>query len=174
IYWDVAHTDTLVEYLLTHPADCCILFSDKNIGNLTSQPKETTTKPSGHTKRDIHAIIAKAIFEGDLTYGGGYNKIPDKLQVSVDVVNSQTDSLKSTYWKHYGIFKQSGGGVVPSHPQYPNLLDTFTWLSMIIAEFPYYEDLHSLWKGDPSYSPNVISSEPKKNHAGGSLSLVKD
>ncbi|KAF8833047.1 hypothetical protein BDN67DRAFT_986288 [Paxillus ammoniavirescens] len=121
IHWDVTHTNTLVEYLLIHPADCHILFSDKNTGNLTPQPQTTTTKPSGHTKKDIQAVVAKVIFEGDMSYGEGYHKIPDKFQVRE--------------------------------------------LSPAIHNI-------QIFLGNPSYDPDHISSELKKNHAEGFLSLV--
>ncbi|KAF9230970.1 hypothetical protein BU15DRAFT_68731 [Melanogaster broomeanus] len=124
----------LMEYLLIHLVDCHVLFNDKHTGN--------TKKSSGHTKKDIQAVITKIIFEHDSAYAEAYQATPDK-------------------------FQQSGKGIVPSHPKYSNLLE------IVNAKFPYYNDLHSLWEGNPSYNPDLVSSKPKKNHAEDFLSLVK-
>ncbi|KAF9232943.1 hypothetical protein BU15DRAFT_80663 [Melanogaster broomeanus] len=166
VYWDhvPARTDTLVEYLLTHPADCHVLFNDKNTGNTTSKPQEIVEKPSGRTKKDIQAVIAKIIFEHDSAYAEAYQATPDKFQVCV---GNRLTTLKATYRKYRARFKQSGEGIIPGHPKYSNLLET------VNAEFPYYDDLHALWEGNPSYDPDLVSSEPKKNHAEDFLSLVK-
>jgi hypothetical protein len=84
VYWEhvPARTDNLLDYLLKHPADCNILFHDKHTG--TSAPAlPSDARPSGRSKKDVQAVIAKYIFEHDSVYSEAYKADPDKFQVCV-------------------------------------------------------------------------------------------
>ncbi|KAF9230417.1 hypothetical protein BU15DRAFT_69214 [Melanogaster broomeanus] len=102
-------------------------------------------------------------FEHDSVYSEAYKADPDKFQVCV---GNRLGTLKASYRKYRNRFKQSGEGVDPGDPRYANLLEVVT------TEFPYFSDLDSLWRGNPSYDANLISSAPNKNHAQDFLSSV--
>jgi len=80
IQWDNSHTDKLVNWLLTHPANSRILFSNKNTADLPPLPTE---QPLGHNKRDVQAIVSQAIFANDTEYQEMYAASPAKFQTSV-------------------------------------------------------------------------------------------
>ncbi|KAF9236800.1 hypothetical protein BU15DRAFT_76633 [Melanogaster broomeanus] len=156
-YWEhvPARTDCLLDYLLKHPADCHVLFHDKHTGTSTSV-LPSDARPSGRSKKDVQAVIAKYVFEHDSVYGEAYKANPDKFQVCV---GNRLGTLKTSYRKYCNRFKQLGEGINPGDPRYANLLEAVT------TEFPYFSDLDSLWRGNPSYDANLVSSAPNKNHA---------
>lgn len=80
IHWDNSCTDLLVNWLLTHPANFHVLFSNKNTANLPCLPTEW---PLVHTKKKAKSIIAQAIFANDTEYQRMYATSPAKFQVSV-------------------------------------------------------------------------------------------
>ncbi|KAF9232618.1 hypothetical protein BU15DRAFT_81024 [Melanogaster broomeanus] len=164
VYWEhvPARTDRLLDYLLKHPADYHVLFHDKHTGTSTSA-LPSDARPSGRSKKDVQAVIAKYVFKHDAVYGEAYKADPDKFQVCV---GNRLGTLKTSYRKYHNRFKQSGEGIDPGDPRYANLLEAVT------TEFPYFSDLNSLWHGNPSYDANLVSSAPNKNHAQDFLSAV--
>ncbi|KIN95362.1 hypothetical protein M404DRAFT_34196 [Pisolithus tinctorius Marx 270] len=84
INWDTPRTEILVQWLLSHPANCRILFSDKNSGDLPPSLSSTSTeRPVGHNKKEVQAMITQAIFEDDSVYKDMYTASAAKFQVSV-------------------------------------------------------------------------------------------
>ncbi|KIO14035.1 hypothetical protein M404DRAFT_18293 [Pisolithus tinctorius Marx 270] len=148
INWDTPCTEILVQWLLSHPANCRILFSNKNSGDLPPSLSSTSTeRPVGHNKKEVQAMITQAVFEDDCIY---------------------KDMLKASYRKCRVRFKQSGEGIIPGHPKFANLHD------VVLNSFPWYDDLHSIWQGNPSFDPEPFNSEPNKNHAEGFLAVIQN
>ncbi|KIN94667.1 hypothetical protein M404DRAFT_34841 [Pisolithus tinctorius Marx 270] len=144
INWDIPRTDILVNWLLTHPANRRILFSDKIT---TVSPPSPDEGPVGHNKKEVQAIIAEVIFKNDPYY---------------------KDMLKGSYCKCRACFKQSGEGIMPGHASYANLHQA------VLDTLPWYDDLHSIWQGNPSFDSDLINSEPDKNHAEDFLAIVQN
>ncbi|KIO05092.1 hypothetical protein M404DRAFT_25706 [Pisolithus tinctorius Marx 270] len=166
INWDTPHTEILVQWLLSHPANCRILFSDKNSGDLPPSLSSTSTeRPVGHNKKEVQAMIAQAVFEDDSVYKDMYTASAAKFQVSV---GNRLNTLKASYRKCRARFKQSGEGIIPGHPKFANLHD------VVLNSFPWYDDLHSIWQGNPSFDPEPFNSEPNKNHAEGFLAVIQN
>ena len=63
IIWDENQVRKLVTWIVDHPADRRILYGDRNQSG--SAPPLSNECPSGKQKKDIHAAIAKHIFEGE-------------------------------------------------------------------------------------------------------------
>ncbi|KIN96838.1 hypothetical protein M404DRAFT_32885 [Pisolithus tinctorius Marx 270] len=144
INWDIPRTNILVNWLLTHPANQRILFSDKIT---TISPPSPDEGPVGHNKKEVQAIIAKVIFKNDPYY---------------------KDMLKGLYCKCCAHFKQSGEGIMPDHASYTNLHQA------ILNTLPWYNDLHSIWQGNPSFNSDPINSELDKNHTEDFLAIVQN
>lgn len=72
-------TDTLVNYLTTHPSDCRVLFYSE--GKKKMSPADDN--PSGKDKGDIYGVIAQLIFAQHIKYGPAYHQNPKKFRDSV-------------------------------------------------------------------------------------------
>ncbi|KIO00026.1 hypothetical protein M404DRAFT_29854, partial [Pisolithus tinctorius Marx 270] len=162
INWDVPRTDILVNWLLTHPANRRILFSDKIT---TVSPPSPDEGPVGHNKKEVQAIIAEVVFKNDPYYKDMYMAGPAKFQVSV---GNRITTLKGSYRKCRARFKQSGEGIMPGHASYANLHQA------VLNTLPWYDDLHSIWQGNPSFDSDPINSEPDKNRAEDFLAIVQN
>jgi hypothetical protein len=46
-------------------------------------------------------------------------------------------------------------------------------IERVSINFPWYDALDALWKGNPSFAPKTISSVPGVDHAGGMAALTK-
>ncbi|KIO03306.1 hypothetical protein M404DRAFT_145860 [Pisolithus tinctorius Marx 270] len=169
ISWDVPRTDILINWLLTHPTNQRILFSDKIT---TVSPPSPDKGPVGHNKKEVQAIIAEVIFKNDPYYKDMYMAGPAKL--------------KGSYRKCHACFKQSGEGIMPGHASYANLhhklsinLVGLQSLMCMITEavlntLPWYDDLHSIWQGNPSFDSDPINSELDKNCTEDFLAIVQN
>jgi len=81
ISWDAStRTDILVDWLLSHPSNQRILFSDKNLGGA---PPSSNEGPVGHNKKEVQSLIAEAVFKNDSQYKDAYAAAPAKFQASV-------------------------------------------------------------------------------------------
>jgi hypothetical protein len=78
IVWDQDHVQELVSWIVTHPTDRNILYHDRNQSG--SAPPSPNERPSGRQKKDIHAVIAKHIFEGKVS---DYTNDPEQYATSV-------------------------------------------------------------------------------------------
>jgi hypothetical protein len=79
IIWGETRVQELVSWLVTRPADRNILYHDRN----QSGPAPSLSpdqRPSGKQKKDIHAAIAKHIFDGR---DSEYSNDPDRYTTSV-------------------------------------------------------------------------------------------
>ena len=95
IVWDETHVQELVSWLMTRPADRHILYHDHNPTGSTP-PFPPSERPSGKQKKDVHAAIAKHIFEGkDHEYTNG----PDRHNVT-SVSNQLTACI---YTVHFSL-----------------------------------------------------------------------
>ncbi|KIN98422.1 hypothetical protein M404DRAFT_97961, partial [Pisolithus tinctorius Marx 270] len=141
INWDTPHTEILVQWLLSHPANCRILFSDKNSGDLPPSLSSTSTERLvGHNKKEVQAMITQAIFEDDSIYKDMYTASAAKFQVSMG--------------------NQCRGLCVHT--------------DVVLNNFPWYDNLHSIWPGNPSFDPKPFNSEPNKNYAEGFLAVIQN
>ncbi|KAI5987280.1 hypothetical protein EDD15DRAFT_2372436 [Pisolithus albus] len=159
VQWDATHTKQLITWLLTHAADCHILFHDKNTRESSHAPPAAPgDKPSGHNK--VCLAIASHIFANDPVYSGQWAINSNRFQVSV--MNCLV-SLKGKYHEHAKSLSQTGAGVAPR---------TDNLCEMIINSFPHFKDLDSIWRGNPSFNARPFTSDQQMNCAEDMLSLV--
>ncbi|KIK72513.1 hypothetical protein PAXRUDRAFT_180520, partial [Paxillus rubicundulus Ve08.2h10] len=149
-------TSKLVTWLIDHPVDCIVLFSDDK-----SAPRPQG-KPSGRTKQDICAVIAEVIFKDDADWGQAFSTHPAKFTKPLLL------RLKKNYHNQAVKFTQTGNGVALDAEGHSNLLQA------VEKEFLWYSDLHGLWKGTPSYTPkSIINSTPGASGGTQLLALVQ-
>ncbi|KAI6021075.1 hypothetical protein EDC04DRAFT_2939419 [Pisolithus marmoratus] len=154
INWDIPHTEKLVQWLLTHPANCRILFSDKNLGDLLPLPVE---RPMGHNK-EVQLIITEVVFGDDPVYKD--MQLPQYAESNL----LKESCTVQTIWGRDHTW--------PSEVCQSSLLCMHT--EAVLSNFPWYDDLHSIWQGNPSFDPEPINSEPNKNHAEGFLAIIQN
>ncbi|KIK76746.1 hypothetical protein PAXRUDRAFT_90338, partial [Paxillus rubicundulus Ve08.2h10] len=154
----------LVRWLVDHPVDCVILFSeDKGAPRPEGQA-------SGKTKQEIYSVIAWIVFEKDDKYGKVFESHPTKF---TDAVQNRLTTLKKMYRDQAHKFHQTGNGVAPKEisegdAEYNNLLDA------VLTDFPWFSDLYGLWKGIPSFSPKAaITATPGLRRGAQLLSIIK-
>ncbi|KIK76922.1 hypothetical protein PAXRUDRAFT_835175 [Paxillus rubicundulus Ve08.2h10] len=157
-------TSKMVQWLVDHPVDCIVLFlEDKS----TPCPQG---QPSGSNKQEIYGVTAKIVFNGDLEYRGLFMLQPEKFS---EVVQNHIGISKRLYYDQAKNFQQTGNGIAPTEisegdPEYNNLLES------VLEAFPWYMDLHGLWKGIPSISLKAaINSTLGISHGAQLLSIVK-
>ncbi|KAI6156379.1 hypothetical protein EDD17DRAFT_1764350 [Pisolithus thermaeus] len=161
VQWDATCTDQLITWLLTHATDRHIPFHDKNTGESShAPPAAPSDKPSSHNKKEVHLAITSHIFANDPVYSRQWAANSDRFQVSV---MNHLVSLKDKYRKHVKSLSQTGAGVAPG---------TDNLHKMIINSFPHFEDLDSIWRGNPSFDARPFTSDQQMNHAEDMLSLV--
>ncbi|KAF9231658.1 hypothetical protein BU15DRAFT_68155 [Melanogaster broomeanus] len=77
VHWETAIApgcmSKMVQWLVDHPVDCIILFSEDKS---TPCPQG---QPYGSNKQEIYGVIAKIIFDGDPEYGGLFMLQPAKF-----------------------------------------------------------------------------------------------
>ncbi|KAI6098843.1 hypothetical protein EDD16DRAFT_1718331 [Pisolithus croceorrhizus] len=136
--------------------------------NLTVLFSEDKNAPKPHgrphsTKLDVYGAIADAMFKDDVKYADSYVSTPHKFH---DSVAHRLEHLKSKYHEYAAWFVQTGNGVdhciLGTGPAYDNIL-----------EFPWFSDLHGLWRAIPSYSAKPITSTPGIQCDAQLLSLVQ-
>ncbi|KIK95825.1 hypothetical protein PAXRUDRAFT_139847, partial [Paxillus rubicundulus Ve08.2h10] len=140
IVWETATntgcTSKMVKWLVDHPVDCIVLFSEDKS---TPCPEG---RASGRTKLEICAVIAELIFKDDQDYALLFALHAAKI-------------CQSCYHEQAVKFTQTGNGIAPDAEGHSNLLQA------VKKEFPWYSDLHSLWGGISSYTPKaLINSVP--------------
>ncbi|KAN0098044.1 hypothetical protein V8E55_002490 [Tylopilus felleus] len=164
ISWEGGHTDTLVTWIISRPADRHVLYHNRYSSSSTLPP--SGDKPSGKNKKEVAAIIAQHIFRKDPEHSVQFAADPAKYTTSV--IN-QLSALKSKYRDQHARFKSTGSGVAPpdngNNP--PNLHED------VIATFPYYKELHTVWGGVPSFDSQLVSSKPKVNHTENLLKIMQ-
>ena len=82
IVWEGRRTDQLVEWITTHIADRHILFHDRSTSTSASRPPPGD-KPSGKSKKEVSAVIARHIFASDPDHLSLYAADPSKYVTSV-------------------------------------------------------------------------------------------
>ncbi|KAI6167903.1 hypothetical protein EDD17DRAFT_1750456 [Pisolithus thermaeus] len=75
-------------------------------------------------------------------------------------------SLKDKYCEHVKSLNQMGVGVAPGASNLCVLAE------MIISVFPHFEDLNSIWRGNPSFDAQPFTSNQQMNCSEDMLSLV--
>ncbi|KAF8835632.1 hypothetical protein BDN67DRAFT_984497, partial [Paxillus ammoniavirescens] len=155
------HTSKLVRWLADHPVDYVVLFSgDKG-----------APRPEGRASESI----------GDI---GTFPLPPFTYSIT-----RLRYSLKKKYCDQARKFHQTGNGVAPKEisegdAEYNNLLGTFfsttsttsvnSRADAVLADFPWFSDLHGLWKGIPLFSPKAaITATPSVRHGAQLLSIIK-
>ncbi|KIK14354.1 hypothetical protein PISMIDRAFT_117199 [Pisolithus microcarpus 441] len=151
----------MVKWLVDHPADCVMLFSeDKNAPKSHGRPHST--------KLDVYGAIADAVFKDDTKYATSYVSTPNKFR---DSVAHRLEHLKSKYREYAARFVQTGNGidhrVLETGPAYDNVLQR------VLSEFPWFSDLHGLWRAIPSYSAKPVTSVPGVCRGTQLLSLIQ-
>ena len=85
ISWDAdpSHSEKLVIWLISHPADHHILCHDHAGNSSTAPTLSSSDKPFGRNKKDVQAVIAEYIFEHDDIYAELYVLHPKNFTSSV-------------------------------------------------------------------------------------------
>ncbi|KIK74750.1 hypothetical protein PAXRUDRAFT_174753, partial [Paxillus rubicundulus Ve08.2h10] len=157
-------TSKLVKWLINHPVDCIVLFSK----NKSTPPPEG--RASGKTKVEICMVIAKVIFKDDGDWAETFKDHPAKISKAIQ---DQLGTLKKSYRKQVVKLMHTGNGVMLDAEGHMNLLHK-SHLFAVENEFPWYSDLHSLWRGIPSYTPKaIVNSMPGASHGTQLLALVQ-
>ncbi|KAG2358587.1 hypothetical protein BDR07DRAFT_1489255 [Suillus spraguei] len=141
-------TDVLVNYLMSHPADCRVLFYSK--GKKVMSP--INDSPSGLDKGQICSIITKVVFTDHPKYGHAYQENQKKFR---DAINNRINNLRTKYKKLKARFSDTGAGVM--------LLDgtvTNNLLDAVLLEFPWYMELNGIWHSNPSMTAKTHLSKP--------------
>ncbi|KIJ10159.1 hypothetical protein PAXINDRAFT_157696 [Paxillus involutus ATCC 200175] len=164
IVWETAtntgRTSKMVKWLVDHPVDCIVLFSEDKS---TPRPEG---RASGRTKLEICAVIAELVFKDDEDYGLLLTSHAAKF---AKAVQDRLATLKKAYCEQAVKVTQTGNGITPDTEGHSNLLQA------VEKEFPWYSDLHSLWRGIPSYTPKaVINSAPGASRGAQLLALVQN
>ncbi|KAG2150137.1 hypothetical protein BD769DRAFT_1381778 [Suillus cothurnatus] len=157
IRWETCegdHTDALIQFLETHPANCCMLFNESK---RMCDPVVSEPDPSGSQKGQVWAAIAKTIFAEDEEYKVMYAE--DNRKFALAVSNRLTQNIALALHR-------------------PALASTHLMLPVqkifeVSIDFPWYDALNALWKGNPSFAPKTILSAPGVDHAGGMAALTK-
>ncbi|KAF9504192.1 hypothetical protein BS47DRAFT_1368971 [Hydnum rufescens UP504] len=129
-------------------------------------------------KSDHHLALAEVIFKDDKVFGSEWIANPTQLATSV---SGRMDALKHDYKKYQSELNGTGGGVTTEQweddPDVANRIGkcllcslfsvfTNTLLSAEInKEFPWYDDLHAMWRDNPAYNPLVVTNVETKSSA---------
>ena len=199
IYWErFPHlTDSLLSWLLSHPADRTILFYDRRATQESGPPQE---KASGRHKKDIHAAIAQHLFSEDVVYSRTYASGPDRfasavqsrlvkyvhfLTVFILILTrhlqfereipypgwqTQIDWCWSGPWR--SEVPKPYGCVFLLSPLLPHFFLPF-YSEEICASFPHFVECHEMWHGNPSYDAPTFNSSSTTNRANDFLALVQ-
>ena len=81
ISWEGGHTDALVTWIISRPADCHVLYHNQYSFSSTLPP--SGDKPSGKNKKEVAAIIAQHIFRKDPEHSVQFVADPAKYTTSV-------------------------------------------------------------------------------------------
>ncbi|KIK82108.1 hypothetical protein PAXRUDRAFT_77678, partial [Paxillus rubicundulus Ve08.2h10] len=142
------HTSKLVKWLVDHPVDCIVLFSENK-----STP-QLEGRASGKTKVEICTVITEVIFKDDGNWAETFKDHPE--------------NLKKSYCEQVVKFTHTGNRVVLDPEGHMNLL----WA--VEKEFPWYSNLHRLWRGIPLYTPKaIVNSMPGASCGMQLLALVQ-
>ncbi|KIK35728.1 hypothetical protein CY34DRAFT_28982, partial [Suillus luteus UH-Slu-Lm8-n1] len=146
----------LIQFLEAHPADCRVLFNESKKHH---DPVIIEPNPSGSQKGHIWAAIACSIFEDDKEYKDMYAE--DNRKFALAVCN-HLGHLRMKYKKHHTRFTQTSTGINP--------LDA---TEQVLINFPWFDALDALWKGNLAFTPKTISSAPSIDHASNLAALTK-
>ncbi|KAF8836120.1 hypothetical protein BDN67DRAFT_984158 [Paxillus ammoniavirescens] len=157
IVWETStnpgHTSKPVKWLADHLVDCIVLFSEnKSIPWLEG-------RALGKMKVEICTVITKVIFKDNSDWAETFRDHPTKFSKGIQ---DRLGTLKKSYRKQAVKFTQTGNRV---------RLDAE---EAVETEFLWYSNLHSLWRGIPSYTPKVIvDSTPGASRGMQVLALVQ-
>ncbi|KIK38343.1 hypothetical protein CY34DRAFT_39373, partial [Suillus luteus UH-Slu-Lm8-n1] len=152
----------LIQFLEAHPADCRVLFNESKKHH---DPATVEPNPSGSQKGHIWAAIARSIFEDDEEYKDMYAE--DNRKFALAVCN-RLGHLRTKYKKHHARFTQTGAGINPLDATGAKNLR-----EQVLIDFPWFDALDALWKGNPAFAPKTISSVPGIDHASNLAALTK-
>ncbi|KAG2056059.1 hypothetical protein BDR06DRAFT_1006517 [Suillus hirtellus] len=146
----------VIEHLLAHPADCCLLFySDGKQTNIEGE------WPSGKDKLSVCAVIARHVFQHNSEYATRYVNMPDKFH---DSTNNHISRKK--YCDCYDQLHATGTGVMPED-------DTQNLHAQILDGFPWYDDLASILGANPVLSLKTVSFRPGVDHAANYFQILR-
>ncbi|KAF9506509.1 hypothetical protein BS47DRAFT_1367344 [Hydnum rufescens UP504] len=147
-------------------------------GSTLKKKKITGLKISGVPKSDHHLALAEVIFKDDKVFGSEWIANPTRLATSV---SGRMDALKRDYKKYQSELNGTGGGVTTEQreddPDVANqigkcllcsLFSVFTNTLLSVAinkEFPWYDDLHAMWRDNPAYNPLAVTNVETKSSA---------
>ncbi|KAK0234659.1 hypothetical protein EDD85DRAFT_742218, partial [Armillaria nabsnona] len=107
----------------------------------------------------MYRVLAEHIFTGsdvDQEHCEEYGKDPTRFSWSTQ---QQFARLKKQYQRHVRKLKDTGGGVLPED-------EAANVIEKIRNEWPFWDDLHAIWRELPNYNPVRISNaEGGQNHS---------
>ncbi|KAG1841414.1 hypothetical protein DFJ58DRAFT_732430 [Suillus subalutaceus] len=99
----------------------------------------------------------------DSDYTDHYPHAPDKFR---DSTNNHIQSLKKKYRECHDRLHATGAGVVPQDEN-----TTQNLRAQVLKEFPWYDDLAIILRGNPALSLKTVSSRPGMDHAANFFSI---
>ncbi|KAG2367605.1 hypothetical protein BDR07DRAFT_1372743 [Suillus spraguei] len=124
----------------------------------SKKPRDPTVSepdPLRSQMGQIWAAIARTIFAEDKEYHAMYAEDNRKFALTCIF----PPSLMNKYKKHCACFHQTGAGINP--------LDAASGKNLqeqVVADFPWFDALDALWKGNPAFAPKTILSAPGIDH----------
>ncbi|KAH9921836.1 hypothetical protein B0H21DRAFT_754970 [Amylocystis lapponica] len=159
-----AWTRTTIAYLLDNPTFRIKLFSD----SVRQAKAQNRRKVQGHdAKINLYGILAGAIFTdiGDEQLKADYADNPNRFAKSTQ---QQFQRLKKVYMDYQREILGTGSGIKLSEEEATSLI------ARIRSDWPFYDDLHSIWCELPNYNPlGVSNSEAGKDHSKNAEVLFK-
>ncbi|KAF9516615.1 hypothetical protein BS47DRAFT_1390662 [Hydnum rufescens UP504] len=121
--------------------------------NSFSKHDQPGAQTSGTCKSDHHEELAALIFKDHLDYETEYMADPGRFGRAVE---GHLSSLKDSY-KAFQV-KLGGTGAGLAISQATNATELFSPGEQFQQDFPRYEDLHSMWRENPSYNPIGVAN----------------
>ncbi|KAF8522020.1 hypothetical protein JB92DRAFT_2558186, partial [Gautieria morchelliformis] len=150
IKWDSNHawTHSLIQLLIDQPDLRRKLFSDSTRDAKDNNRRKLQAKDQ---KIHLHGVLAKHIFEEHNAVQ--YASDPGRFAKSV---GQHLGRLKKTYARHVRELGATGAGLEPEDvtpgSEIANKLDA------IREDFPFWDDLHPMWRELPNYNAVGVTS----------------
>ncbi|KAF8516036.1 hypothetical protein JB92DRAFT_2614385, partial [Gautieria morchelliformis] len=150
IKWDSNHawTHSLIQLLIDQPDLRRKLFSDSTRDAKDNNRRKLQAKDQ---KIHLHGVLAKHIFEEHNAVQ--YASDPGRFAKSV---GQHLGCLKKTYARHVRELGATGAGLEPEDvtpgSEIANKLGMLAVLLPLTYHFPFWDDLHPMWRELPNYN----------------------
>ncbi|PPQ95101.1 hypothetical protein CVT25_011531 [Psilocybe cyanescens] len=146
---------SLISYLTDYLSFCIKLFSDST-AHANMEGRNKAVAKDG--KAQQYGVLAKHVFENDLTQAKSYKEQPARL--------------KKEYSEHVKALGQTGAGLAPEDVTEGS--DLANLVESIIDKWPWWKEFHSFWHELPNYNPiGVSNSSPGRDQAASAEALLQ-